>query len=750
MEQRVILVDGAAGPGETRKLWMRDLAAHLERAGLGVTGRHREPRPAEGAGAVAVVVGAAALPPPDLPDDPAGRSSRGQRDGEVLRLPVFIVLDGAAADQVRVPAHWPAAEFLDPRTESPGEVAARIVRRAREPRPHEVPPLFAALRSFGRSDTQAWHTPTHSGGLAFTKSPAGRAFRAFYGEDLLSTDISVSVTELGSLLAHEGLIGAAEDEAARVFGADLSYFVLNGASTADRIVAHYALLPGSVALVDRNCHRALAHALVLTGAEAVPLLPSRNGYGLIGPVPPGTLAQAAAPSAGPAALAVLTNSTYDGICYDTVRASELLAARTPRILFDEAWLAYAHFHPLFRRRYAMAVDEEAMPGPERPTVFSVQSTHKMLTALSQGAMLHTRSAARAPVDRAVLDETYEMHGSTSPLYPLMASLDVSTATMRDHGRALIDEALREAIAFRQAVARRARQSRTRAGGDWFFEVWQPPQVTDPADGFAHAFQDAPGALLRTEPSCWLLNPEDTWHGFTGLEPGFCMLDPLKVTLLCPGITPGGGPTSQGIPAAVVSAYLQTRGITPEKSNDYTLQVLFSMGSSTAKRQALLDCLSDFKALYDDDAPLAAALPDLAADAGSDPATLRQLCADLHDLLTRSGHSRLLEETYTRLPRKDLSPQAAFHHLRAHGCEQVPLREAAGRTVATVVTLTPTAIPLFLPGENTGPPGNPHLRYLDALQARDRAFPRFRQEMHGVRRDPRTGQYHLMCLSGQPG
>ncbi|MFJ4716984.1 arginine decarboxylase [Streptomyces sp. NPDC088785] len=658
-------------------------------------------------------------------------------------VPVIVLLAGADATDplTRVPGE---AGRIRLGRDAPEEDAAKVLT-ALGKRPESArPPFFDALQDFVRRDTTSWHTPAHAAGRAFLASDVGREFHAFCGEELLRGDISVSVAAFGSLLEHSGPIGAAEANAARVFGAERTYFVLNGTSTTNRIVGHYALGPGRSAAVDRNCHKAVLHALVLSGARPRYLHPTRNGYGLIGPVPPAGL------DTEPADLAVITNSTYDGLCYDTVRTSALLAPAVPRILFDEAWFGYARFHPLYRDRYAMAVTDRALPDAVRPTVFAAQSTHKMLAALSQAAMLHVRSAPRAPVADRRLDETYMMHASTSPSYPMIASLDVAAAMMDgERGRELIAEPVREAVAFRQAMDRTgSRLAAADARDGWFFGVWQPPYVTDPDTGERTAFAEAPADLLTTRPSCWELEPGAAWHGFSGLEDGYCLLDPLKVTVLCPGVSASGEVAPRGVPAPVLSAFLGTRGITVEKTGDYTALFLFSMSTTREKWTALLRALLDFKELYDGDAALEDVLPDLVADRPGHyrGITLRELCRRMHAHLRDHGHAELLDRAHTTAPPADCTPAEAYRRTADAPTELLSLREAAHRTAASMIVVTPPGIPLLMPGENCGPASGTVLRFLAALEARDRSFPGFLSEIHGVHRDPRTGAYRIDCLA----
>ncbi|GGU33532.1 Orn/Lys/Arg decarboxylase N-terminal domain-containing protein [Streptomyces violascens] len=707
-------------------------------------------------------------------DLPRGRGSAVEEGGgaEVLRhiarrfkdLPVFLLMaDESDQDLERLPLWVSEAVvgYIWPLEDTPAFIAGRVVSAARAYHKDVLPPFFKALRRFDDAHEYSWHTPAHAGGVAFLKSPAGRAFFDYYGERLFRSDLSISVGELGSLFEHSGPIGEAERNAARVFGADRTYFVLHGDSTADRMVGHYSVTSDEIALVDRNCHKSVLHGLVISGARPVYLVPTRNGYGLAGPLPPAETDAAAVATriaanplaAGAVSLeaqyAVLTNSTYDGLCYDTVAAARAFAPSTPRLHFDEAWFAYARFHPLYAGRYGMAVGPDTFEGPDRPTVFATQSTHKLLAALSQCAMVHVRSAPRAPVEHERFNEAFMMHGTTSALYPAIASLDVATAMMDGaQGQWLIDEAVTEAIRFRQAVVRTGR--RIADAGDrpaWFFGVWQPDTVTVPATGERIPFADAPPALLSREPGCWYLEPGADWHGFAGLGEGYCMLDPVKVTLTCPGVTATGETSPWGIPARVLTAYLAGRGIVVEKTDSYSTLVLFSMGITKGKWGTLMDALMDFKALYDSDAPLERVLPALIEQfprryVGT---TLRRLCQDMHEHLTRAELITALDTAFQQLPEPVEPPRRCYQQLIRGGTERLRLAEAAGRVAAAMVTVTPPGIPVLMPGESVGAPDGPLLRYLGALETFDRAFPGFHSEAHGVTIDPENGDYRIECV-----
>jgi arginine decarboxylase len=633
--------------------------------------------------------------------------------------------------------------------DTPSFVAGRIDYAWRRHTENLLPPFFASLVEFTESHEYSWHTPGHAGGTAFRKSQVGKAFYDFYGEALFRTDLSVSVAELGSLLDHSGVVDQAEKNAARIFGADATYFVLNGTSTANQIVAHACVVAGDVVLADRNCHKSVNYALTVTDAIPVYLMPSRNGYGIIGPIPaerlsPRALTEAVsanplAKGAGAPVYAVVTNSTYDGLCYRADQVVALLGQSVPRVHFDEAWFAYARFHPLYRNLYAMH-DRVALPGD--PTIFATQSTHKLLAAFSQGSMIH--------VEPSRFNEAYMMHGSTSPFYPMIACLDVAAAMMDGPGGLdLVEGAIREAVQFRKRVVTLGREiaASPEAVASWFFGVWQPDEVHDPASDTVWSFADAPDELLEQEPSCWSLQANESWHGFGELDPGYCMLDPTKVTITTPGIDAAGHLAESGVPAAVVASYLDSHRVEVEKTGDYSLLLLFSIGTTRGKWGTLLEGLLAFKRAYDSGQAVTEAIPDLAmAYPGRYGAiTLRELCDEMHAEVRARGTIGLLDRAFGELPLPVTSPAEAYRRLVRARSERVPVSKMADRVAAVMVVPYPPGIPILMPGERAGAIDAPVLSYLLALEDFDAKFPGFAHDIHGVERDD-NGVFSVECLT----
>jgi arginine/lysine/ornithine decarboxylase len=259
------------------------------------------------------------------------------------------------------------------------------------------------------------------------------------------------------------------------------------------------------------------------------------------------------------------------------------------------------------------------------------------------------------------------------------------------------------------------------------------------------FEEADAGWLATDPECWVLHPGEVWHGFGELEDGYCMLDPIKVSILTPGVADAGGLDQRGIPASLVTAYLHYRGVEVEKTTDFTILFLFSIGITKGKWGTLLNALLDFKRDYDNNAPLAQVLPHLTSDHAAvyGALGLRDLADQMFAQLRDSQQTHWLAKAFSTLPAPLLTPNAAYQHLVRGEIEHVPLDELGDRVLATSVVPYPPGIPMLMPGEATGANDGPYLGYLRALRAWDKRFPGFGHDTHGV--ENREGEYYVQCL-----
>ena len=670
------------------------------------------------------------------------------------KIPVFLMADRKVAGTVTIEVATLADEFVWILEDTASFIGGRTVAAIERYLQGLLPPFTAALARYDRDREYSWAAPGHQGGVAFLKSPVGRVFFDFYGENLFRTDMGIERAALGSLLGHLGPIGESETYIAQVFGAHRSYSVLTGTSGSNRALMSAYIGDNEIALCDRNCHKSIEQSLILTGGIPVFLSPTRNRYGIIGPIPPSGLepkaiakAIAANPLAKGAAsprpvYSVLTNCTYDGMCYDAKGAEARLAKSVDRIHFDEAWYGYARFNPMYRDRYAMRGSPADHP-KDGPTVFATHSTHKLLAALSQTSLIHVREG-RGAIDHGRFNEAYAAQNSTSPLYALIASNEVAAAMMDGPaGQTLTQEVIDEAVACRLAIAR-VRQEFL-AKKDWFFAPWNAEQVKHPKTGKRIPFHEAPAELLATDPSCWVLHPGESWHGFDEIPDGWCMLDPIKFGIVCPGMKTNGQLDAKGIPADLVTAYLGRNGIVPSRTTDHMVLFLFSVGITKGKWGTLINSLLDFKTDYDRNAPLAEVLPKVAAAGPERYAGMgvKDLGDEMWAHMKKSRQGHWQAQAYATMPTPEMTPRRAYQRLMAGDAEKVPLDQMADRVVGVGVIPYPPGIPIVMPGENLGKADGPWLTYLRTLQEWGHRFPGFAKEVEGT--EERDGVYHVYCL-----
>jgi arginine decarboxylase len=359
-------------------------------------------------------------------------------------------------------------------------------------------PFFNALKEYSIQPTGVFHAMPISRGKSVTKSHWIQDMAKFYGVNIFLAETSATSGGLDSLLDPQGPIKRAQERAARAFGAQRTYFVTNGTSTANKIVLQGLIQPDDVVLVDRSCHKSHHYGFVLAGARACYLdaypLHDFSMYGAVSlkTLKETLLAYKAAGKLEQVKMILLTNSTFDGIVYNVERVMEQCLAIKPDLIFlwDEAWFAYACCAPMYRQRSAMAIaarlrrryagaayrrkyqewkagfgepdpdsGREAwmaaplMPDPEkvRIRVYSTQSTHKTLTSLRQGSMIHVYDQDFASRSKGAFQEAFMTHTSTSPNYQIIASLDLGRRQVQLEGFELVQKQTEMAMTLRQRV-----------------------------------------------------------------------------------------------------------------------------------------------------------------------------------------------------------------------------------------------------------------------------------------------------------
>ncbi|MGL5122060.1 MAG: lysine decarboxylase CadA [Plesiomonas shigelloides] len=581
-----------------------------------------------------------------------------------------------------------------------------------------LPPLTKALFKYVEEGKYTFCTPGHMGGTAFQKSPVGSIFYDFFGENTMKSDISISVGELGSLLDHSGPHKEAEEYIARTFNAERSYMVTNGTSTANKIVGMYSAPAGSTIMIDRNCHKSLTHLMMMSDVTPLYFRPTRNAYGILGGIPHSeftreTIEQkiAETPNAEWPVHAVVTNSTYDGLLYNTDTIKKTLDVKS--IHFDSAWVPYTNFHPIYKGKCGMSGDR--VPGK---VFYETQSTHKLLAAFSQASMIHVKG----DINEETFSEAYMMHTSTSPHYGIVASTETAAAMMKGNaGKRLIQGSIDRAIRFRKEI----KKLRSECDG-WFFDVWQPENIDEVA--------------------CWNLDPKDGWHGFKDMDENHMFLDPIKVTLLTPGLSKEGSLEEQGIPASLVAKFLDDRGIIVEKTGPYNLLFLFSIGIDKTKALSLLRGLTEFKRCYDLNMKVKNVLPSVYASNPEfyEEMRIQELAQGIHKLICHHNLPELMYTAFEVLPKLVMTPHAAFQQELRGNIEECYLEEMVGKINANMILPYPPGVPLVMPGEMITEESRPVLDFLQMLCEIGAHFPGFETDIHGAYRQA-DGRYTVKII-----
>ncbi|NWG85907.1 MAG: arginine/lysine/ornithine decarboxylase, partial [Hydrogenophilaceae bacterium] len=628
--------------------------------------------------------------------------------------------------------------FIHMLEDTPEFLARYIGREAKAYLDSIVPPFFRALTHYAADGSYSWHCPGHSGGVAFLKSPIGQMFHQFFGENLLRADVCNAVDELGQLLDHTGPVAASERNAARIFHCDHLYFVTNGTSTSNKMVWHSTVAPDDIVVVDRNCHKSILHSIIMTGAIPVFLTPTRNHYGIIGPIPLSEFKIEnirkkieANPFASKAKnkkprILTITQSTYDGVMYNVETIKEMLDGEIDTLHFDEAWLPHASFHDFYGDYHAIG---EGRPRCKDSMIFSTQSTHKLLAGLSQASQILVQDSQTRQLDRDIFNEAYLMHSSTSPQYAIIASCDVAAAMMEPPaGTSLVEESLVEAMDFRRAMRKVDREF----GESWWFKVWGPQYLAEEAEGVG-------------DQEDWMLTDNEHWHGFGDIASGFNMLDPIKATIITPGLDMSGEFASQGIPAAIVTKYLAEHGVIVEKTGLYSFFIMFTIGITKGRWNTLLTALQQFKTDFDANQPLWKVLPEfIEKQPRYEKIGLRDLCDQIHSLYKANDVARLTTEMYLSEMAPAMKPADAFAKMARREIERVEIDQLEGRITSVLLTPYPPGIPLLIPGERFNAT---IVRYLQFARDFNEQFPGFETDIHGLVKESVDGKvkYHVDCV-----
>jgi len=664
------------------------------------------------------------------------------RDARGLRMPVFLIAtrDG---DTLMAPYLASLDGVVIADVETRDFYKKRLCAAVQTYLESLLTPFFGTLMQYDFEANQSWACPGHQGGQMFMRHPAGRLFFEQMGEAVFRDDICNAMVTLGDLLIHEGPALEAQQAAARVFGSDRTYFVLNGTSSSNKIVNTALLRSGDIVLFDRNNHKSNHHgALIMANAVPIYLETDRNGFGMVGPIDwcafdegtirarlkahPRLQGTDAWKKERPIRVAIIEQCTYDGTVYNAKLVLEKIGHLCEYIHFDEAWAGFGAFHPLMTDHFGMGLTL----GPDDPGIITTQSTHKQLAGFSQASQIHVRDAHIRDkpfrLNHKRFNEMFMLQASTSPFYPLFSSLDVNAQMHGDRaGRVLWDDAIKLGIEARKAV-------RKRLGG--FLDPFVPDVVTH--EGTQAKWEDVPTDVLAAEQRFWQLVPGAAWHGYRHLGQDAAMVDPTKLMLTTPGINHQTGDYEKtGIPATILAAFLRENHVIPEKNDLNSILFLMTPAIGEGKTAMLIAALERFKALYDEDAAMSRVVPRLSAKYQERYRgySIRALCQEMHDFYRTKNVKELQRLCFRHesFPEQAMTAREATEKMVGGDVDYVPMSQVHGRIAATLALIYPPGIGMVIPGERYDDAARPMIEYFQVFEDGCNRFPGFSYEVQGV-------------------
>ncbi|OOF60010.1 ornithine decarboxylase SpeF [Rodentibacter myodis] len=607
-----------------------------------------------------------------------------------------------------------------------------------------LPPFFKMLSEYVEMGNIAFDCPGHQGGQYYRKHPAGRFLYDFYGENIFRSDICNADVKLGDLLIHEGAACDAQKHAAQVFNSDKTYFVLNGTSSANKVALNAILAPGDLVLFDRNNHKSNHHgALVQAGATPIYLETARNPFGFIGGIDSHCfeesylrdLIKEVAPESAekqrPFRLAVIQLGTYDGTIYNARQVVDKIGHLCDYILFDSAWVGYEQFIPMMKDCSPLLLElNENDPG-----IIVTQSVHKQQAGFSQASQIHKKDKHIKGQSRYVnhkrFNNAFMLHASTSPFYPLFATLDVNAKIQGSAaGRRLWHDCVKVGIEARKLVLNNCELIR--------------PFIPTTIKG--KKWQDYDTEEIATNLEFFKFHPTDTWHKFEGYEDEQYFVDPCKFLLTTPGISLESGEyESFGIPATILANYLRENGIIPEKCDLNSILFLLTPAETLTKMQTLVAQIALFEKHIKQDSSLQDVLPTVYKNNEERYRgyTIRQLCQEMHDLYVSRNVKQLQKDLFRKatLPEYAMNPHDANIELIRNNVELVSLTDIVGKIAAEGALPYPPGVLCVVPGERWSTTAQ---QYFLALEEGINTLPGFAPEIQGVylQKDPdgRTRAY----------
>lgn len=650
-------------------------------------------------------------------------------DGTALGIPVFLYLRDEENTPEELVGH--VVGVISDNLTDRRLFGRQIDEAAKRYEDKVLPPFFGALAQYVYKGKSQFDCPGHQGGAYFRRHPAGRAFYDFYGEELFRSDLCNADVAMGDLLIHEGAPLKAQKAAAKIYNADKTYFVLNGTSASNKVVLNAALTPGDLALYDRNNHKSVNHgALLQAGATPIYLETARNPFGFIGGIDEKCFDEKylrdlirekcpeKADAKRPFRLAVIQLGTYDGTIYNARQVVDKIGHLCDYILFDSAWVGYEQFIPMMRDCSPLLLEL----GPEDPGIFVTQSVHKQQAGFSQSSQIHKKDAHIRGQDRfiphKVLNNAFMMHASTSPFYPLFASLDVNAKMQEgEAGRRLWADCVKTTIDARKLLLDTCHH----------IKPFIPNKVRG-AD-----WKSYPTNLISQDLEFFKFVPGEKWHSFEGYGESQYFVDPCKFMLTTPGINVETGEYEDfGVPATILANYLRENGIIPEKNDLNSILFLMTPAENKEKMDHLVSQIARFEKYLDEDAPLEDVLPGLYKhyEYRYHDYSIRQLCQEMHDFYKERNIKKIQKQMFRSeyMPKSVINPQDAHFAFLRGQAELVRMEDAEGRVAAEGALPYPPGVLCCFPGEVWG---GPVLKYFLAWQEAMGRMPGFAPELQGV-------------------
>lgn len=650
-------------------------------------------------------------------------------DGTALGIPVFLYLRDEENTPEELVGH--VVGVISDNLTDRRLFGRQIDEAAKRYEDKVLPPFFGALAQYVYKGKSQFDCPGHQGGAYFRRHPAGRAFYDFYGEELFRSDLCNADVAMGDLLIHEGAPLKAQKAAAKIYNADKTYFVLNGTSASNKVVLNAALTPGDLVLYDRNNHKSVNHgALLQAGATPIYLDTARNPFGFIGGIDEKCFDEKylrdlirekcpeKADAKRPFRLAVIQLGTYDGTIYNARQVVDKIGHLCDYILFDSAWVGYEQFIPMMRDCSPLLLEL----GPEDPGIFVTQSVHKQQAGFSQSSQIHKKDAHIRGQDRfiphKVLNNAFMMHASTSPFYPLFASLDVNAKMQEgEAGRRLWADCVKTTIDARKLLLDTCHH----------IKPFIPNKVRG-AD-----WKSYPTNLIAQDLEFFKFVPGEKWHSFEGYGENQYFVDPCKFMLTTPGINVETGEYEDfGVPATILANYLRENGIIPEKNDLNSILFLMTPAENKEKMDHLVSQIARFEKYLDEDAPLEDVLPGLYKhyEYRYHDYSIRQLCQEMHDFYKERNIKEIQKQMFCSeyMPKSVINPQDAHFAFLRGQAELVRMEDAEGRVAAEGALPYPPGVLCCFPGEVWG---GPVLKYFLAWQEAMGRMPGFAPELQGV-------------------